>query len=59
MCVGAGGHAAVVIEAVQALDHLRVIGVVDNDSRLWGNQLSEIKDSYSIFANFGFDPSMN
>jgi putative transcriptional regulator len=26
---------------------------------LWGNQLSEIKDSYSIFANFGSDPSMN
>ncbi|MBL7931999.1 MAG: YqgE/AlgH family protein [Bacteroidia bacterium] len=26
---------------------------------LWGLQLSEVKDSYSIFANFGFDPSMN
>lgn len=26
---------------------------------LWGLQLSEIKNSYSIFANFGSDPSMN
>ncbi len=26
---------------------------------LWGQQLSEIKHSYSIFANFGSDPSMN
>jgi putative transcriptional regulator len=26
---------------------------------LWGNQLSTIKDSYGIFANFGCDPSMN
>jgi putative transcriptional regulator len=26
---------------------------------LWGLQLSEIKNSYSIFANFGNDPSMN
>jgi putative transcriptional regulator len=26
---------------------------------LWGQQLAEIKDSYSIFANFGSDPSMN
>lgn len=26
---------------------------------LWGEQLSEIKHSYSIFANFGSDPSMN
>jgi putative transcriptional regulator len=26
---------------------------------LWGEQLSEIKTSYGIFANFGCDPSMN
>ncbi len=26
---------------------------------LWGQQLSEVKNSYSIFANFGSDPSMN
>jgi putative transcriptional regulator len=26
---------------------------------LWGNQLSEVKESYSIFANFGSDPGMN
>jgi putative transcriptional regulator len=26
---------------------------------LWGLQLSEIKNSYRIFANFGSDPSMN
>jgi putative transcriptional regulator len=26
---------------------------------LWGEQLSEIKDSYRIFAEFGNDPSMN
>jgi putative transcriptional regulator len=26
---------------------------------LWGQQLSEIKDSYRIFAEFGNDPSMN
>jgi len=43
VCVGAGGHAAVVLEAVQALGHLRVIGLVDNDSRLWGNQLSGLE----------------
>jgi hypothetical protein len=30
----------------------------DSDE-LWGQQLSEIKHSYSIFANFGSDPSMN
>jgi putative transcriptional regulator len=28
-------------------------------SELWGLQLGEVKDSYSIFANFGCDPSMN
>lgn len=28
-------------------------------SDLWGLQLGEVKDSYSIFANFGCDPSMN
>lgn len=26
---------------------------------LWGWQLSEVKSSYSIFADFGCDPSMN
>jgi hypothetical protein len=26
---------------------------------LWGEQLSEIKSSYGIFAEFGNDPSMN
>lgn len=26
---------------------------------LWGTELSEIKGSYSIFAEFGSDPSMN
>jgi putative transcriptional regulator len=26
---------------------------------LWGQQLSEVKGSYGIFANFGCDPSMN
>jgi putative transcriptional regulator len=26
---------------------------------LWGMQLSQVKNSYSIFANFGSDPSMN
>jgi putative transcriptional regulator len=26
---------------------------------LWGLQLSEVKNSYRIFANFGSDPSMN
>ncbi len=26
---------------------------------LWGLQLAEVKDSYGIFANFGFDPSVN
>lgn len=26
---------------------------------LWGSQLSEIKNSYGIFSNFGCDPSMN
>ena len=26
---------------------------------LWGLQLSEVKNSYSIFADFGSDPSMN
>lgn len=31
----------------------------DEPDDLWGNQLSDIKDSYSIFANFGSDPSMN
>ena len=30
-----------------------------NTDTLWGQQLAEIKDSYSIFANFGSDPSMN
>jgi putative transcriptional regulator len=28
-------------------------------SDLWGSQLSQVKDSYAIFANFGCDPSMN
>ncbi len=26
---------------------------------LWGLQLGEIKDSYSIFSNFSYDPSLN
>jgi putative transcriptional regulator len=26
---------------------------------LWGMELSNVKDSYGIFANFGCDPSMN
>jgi putative transcriptional regulator len=26
---------------------------------LWGHQLTQVKDSYGIFANFGCDPSMN
>jgi putative transcriptional regulator len=26
---------------------------------LWGEQLREVKNSYGIFANFGFDPSLN
>jgi putative transcriptional regulator len=26
---------------------------------LWGSQLGEIKDSYSIFSNFSHDPSLN
>jgi putative transcriptional regulator len=26
---------------------------------LWKHQLTEIKQSYEIFANIGFDPSMN
>ena len=26
---------------------------------LWGMQLTQVKNSYSIFANFGSDPSMN
>jgi putative transcriptional regulator len=33
--------------------------MIDDTDELWGNKLSEIKDSYSIFANFGSDPSMN
>ena len=28
-------------------------------NNLWGQQLAEIKESYSIFANFGCDPSPN
>jgi putative transcriptional regulator len=32
--------------------------MIDPDE-LWGEQLSDIKDSYGIFANFGNDPSMN
>jgi putative transcriptional regulator len=32
--------------------------IADPDE-LWGEQLKEVKDSYSIFANFGFDPSLN
>jgi putative transcriptional regulator len=31
----------------------------EDSAVLWGNQLSQVKDSYSIFANFGSDPSMN
>jgi putative transcriptional regulator len=31
---------------------------LDSDD-LWGDQLAEVKSSYSIFANFGNDPSMN
>lgn len=35
-------------------------GFFANDTdELWGLQLSEVKNSYSIFANFGSDPSMN
>lgn len=30
-----------------------------NSDELWGEQLSEVKTSYGIFANFGCDPSMN
>jgi putative transcriptional regulator len=30
-----------------------------NPDELWGLQLSQIKGSYSLFANFGSDPSMN
>lgn len=38
----------------------RDTGFFGNEAEdLWGLQLSEVKDSYSIFANFGFDPSMN
>jgi putative transcriptional regulator len=31
----------------------------DQPEELWGMQLSEVKSSYSIFADFGSDPSMN
>lgn len=30
-----------------------------NSEDLWKQQLTEIKQSYQIFANIGFDPSMN
>jgi len=30
-----------------------------NPEDIWRQQLSEIKQSYEIFANIGFDPSMN
>ena len=33
--------------------------LTDDIDDLWGNQLTEIKETYSIFANFGSDPSMN
>src|SRR5687767_2628768 len=32
---------------------------VNESPDLWGSQLTEVKDSYGIFANFGCDPSMN
>ncbi len=31
----------------------------DEPDDLWGHQLSQVKNSYRIFANFGSDPSMN
>jgi len=32
---------------------------INETNDLWGTQLQQIKNSYSIFANFGSDPSMN
>jgi putative transcriptional regulator len=33
--------------------------LADETDALWGNQLTEIKESYGVFANFGSDPGMN
>lgn len=33
--------------------------LANEPDELWGLQLSAVKDSYSIFAKFGSDPSMN
>ncbi len=32
---------------------------LEDPENLWGRQLAEVKESYSIFSNFGFDPSPN
>lgn len=33
--------------------------LADETDALWGHQLTEIKESYGVFANFGSDPGMN
>lgn len=44
VCVilGGGGHARVVIDSLQAAQGIRVHGVVDPDSSLWGTTLLEV-----------------
>jgi sugar O-acyltransferase (sialic acid O-acetyltransferase NeuD family) len=39
VCIGAGGHAAVVLEAVGEFADVEVIGLVDSDRKLWGRDV--------------------
>jgi sugar O-acyltransferase (sialic acid O-acetyltransferase NeuD family) len=39
VCIGAGGHAAVVIEAARGLPDVEVVGLVDIDRDLWGSEV--------------------
>ena len=39
VCIGAGGHAAVVIEAARAHGEIEIVGVVDKNEALWGQSV--------------------
>ena len=39
VCIGAGGHAAVVVEAALGLHDVEVVGYVDADDSLWGSEV--------------------